>query len=117
MSKTNVRRASSVPGIDLEKEQKLLEIFNRVDEDGSGSIDVNELLNMLQNTSEKAHIKNSPGQVVKMMDQIDTSRNGMVSCKEFVAAFASLSLVREYEINWDLWMCRIYPLSITTQSF
>ena len=67
------------------KEAKLLEVFNQLDSDGSGTIEEDEISTAMK----KMGYKISAKQCSAMMQKLDTNNDHMISFDEFLAFFAA----------------------------
>ena len=63
-------------------------LFNKFDEDGSGSIDVEELAQMMQDIGNDATTE----ELREIISDFDKDQNGVIDFEEFVAIFVSFDL-------------------------
>ena len=70
------------------KEQEILECFKIFDQDGNGTIDKQELLNIFMMTKEEVE----PADVDILFDQYDVDGNGVIDFDEFIAIYKDLGI-------------------------
>nr|P82978.1 RecName: Full=Calhepatin [Lepidosiren paradoxa] len=68
-------------------EQKLRERFEALDKDKSGTLSVDELYEGVH----AVHPKVSRNDIVKIIEKVDTNKDGQVSWQEFIEAFKRLA--------------------------
>lgn len=75
---------AGAPKLSKEEEQEFREIFNLVDNDGSGAITRDELASLMRTLS----INASQQELDLMIDEIDTDGDGEIQFEEFVAVMS-----------------------------
>eukprot|EP01017_Pseudomicrothorax_dubius_P035632 TRINITY_DN5024_c0_g1_i5.p1 TRINITY_DN5024_c0_g1~~TRINITY_DN5024_c0_g1_i5.p1 ORF type:complete len:139 (+),score=45.49 TRINITY_DN5024_c0_g1_i5:63-479(+) len=79
--------------------QKCREAFNAFDKDGSGTIDPEELRNVLEEMGQKP----TEEDVLKMINEVDQSNRGVIEFKDFLRAMARQKrMQREREDESDI---------------
>jgi hypothetical protein len=73
-------RANVVLGINGKNQQELSEIFDKIDQDKSGTIELSELDQALS----KSQVKFTKGQIRAMMKKADVDHDGNISREEFL---------------------------------